>query len=325
MRRSRVLSLLGASAAAGAGVRARPAAAQTAAPLRIVLFPGETAATAYYALELGMFARAKLDVQITEVKNGAAAAAAIAGGSIDVGFSNPLSVAEGFERGVPFTILAPAALSRAGKPASNGLIITTKASPIRTGRDLNGKTFGVDVIGGLPHVSTRAWIDKTGGDSSTVHFVELAFSQIMPSLNSGRIDAGELNFAFDPLIGKPNDTMRLLANSYDAVGSHFCSSVWFSTSDWVTKNPDTVRRFIGVMKDAANWANAHPHESALMLAPHLKQTSADIEGSVRVFYGIDMTPDLVQPVIDVAARYGLIKKNFPATDLVAAIALKPGG
>jgi ABC-type nitrate/sulfonate/bicarbonate transport system substrate-binding protein len=325
MRRSRVLRLLGASAAAGAGLRARPAAAQTVAPLRIVLFPGETAATAYYAQELGLFGRAKLDVQITEVKNGSAAAAAIAGGSIDVGFSNPLSVAEGFERGVPFTVLAPAALSRAGKPASNGLIITTKASPIHTGRDLNGKTFGVDVIGGLPHVSTRAWIDKTGGDSSTVHFVELAFAEIIPSLNNGRIDAGELNFAFDPLIGKPNDTMRLLANSYDAVGSHFCSSVWFSTSDWVSKNPDTVRRFIAVMKNAANWANAHPHESALMLAPHLKQTPADIEGSIRVFYGVDMTPDLVQPVIDVAARYGLLKKDFPASDLVASVALKPGG
>jgi NitT/TauT family transport system substrate-binding protein len=325
MRRSRVLRLLGASAAAGAGLRARPAAAQTVAPLRIVLFPGETAATAYYAQELGLFGRAKLDVQITEVKNGSAAAAAIAGGSIDVGFSNPLSVAEGFERGVPFTVLAPAALSRAGKPASNGLIITTKASPIHTGRDLNGKTFGVDVIGGLPHVSTRAWIDKTGGDSSTVHFVELAFAEIIPSLNNGRIDAGELNFAFDPLIGKPNDTMRLLANSYDAVGSHFCSSVWFSTSDRVSKNPDTVRRFIAVMKNAANWANAHPHESALMLAPHLKQTPADIEGSIRVFYGVDMTPDLVQPVIDVAARYGLLKKDFPASDLVASVALKPGG
>ena len=322
MRRSRVLGLLGASAATG--LASRPAGAQTAAPLRLVLFPGETAATAYYAQELGLYARAKLDVQITEVKNGAAAAAAIAGGSIDVGFSNPLSVAEGFERGVPFAILAPAALSRAGKPASNGLIITTKASPIRTGRDLDGKTFGVDVIGGLPHVSTRAWIDKTGGDSSTVRFVELAFAEIMPSLVSGRIDAGELNSAFDPLLGKPNDTMRLLANSYDAVGARFCSSVWFSTADWVSKNPDTVRRFIAVMKDAANWANAHPHESALMLAPHLKQTSADIEASVRVFYGVDMTPDLVQPVIDVAARYGLLRKDFPATDLIAAVALKPG-
>ena len=323
MRRSRVLGLLGASAATG--LASRPAAAQTAAPLRLVLFPGETAATAYYAQELGLFARAKLDVQITEVKNGAAAAAAIAGGSIDIGFSNPLSVCQGFERGIPFTILAPAALSRTGKPASNGLVIVAKTSPIHSGRDLNGKTFAVDVLGGLPHVSVRAWIDKAGGDSSTVRFIELAFSEMLPSLASGRIDGSEINSAFDPLLGKPADTVRLLGNSYDAVGPRFCSSIWFSTSDWVSKNPDLTRRFIAVMKDAANWANAHPHETAQMLAPHIKQTPADIEGSTRVFYGVDMTPDLVQPVIDVSAKYGLLRKGYPATELIAAAALKPGG
>jgi hypothetical protein len=59
-----------------------------------------------------------------------------------------------------------------------------------------------------------------------------------------------------------------------------------------------------------------------MLAPHIKQNAADIEGSTRVSYGIDMSPDLVQPVIDVAAKYGLLKSRYPATDLVNRIALK---
>jgi len=320
LRRSRLLQLLLASTVVP--LAARPAAAQTAAPVRLVLFPGETAATAYYAQELGMFSRAKLDVQITEVKNGAAAAAATAGGTIDIGFSNPLSLAQGYERGVPFTIISPAALSRAGKPPSNGLLVVPKTSPIRSGKDLNGKTIAVDVIGGLPHVSVRLWIDKNGGDSSSVRFIELAFPEIIPAMNSGRIDAGEINVSFDPSIGKPNDPVRLLGNSYDAVGSRFCSSVWFSTTDWVSKNPDVARRFIAVMKDAANWANSHQHESAQMLAPHTKQSASDIEASTRVFYGVDMTPDLVQPVIDVAAKYGLLKSSYPATDMISRVALK---
>jgi NitT/TauT family transport system substrate-binding protein len=319
LSRSHVLRWMLASAAAGVPFAARPLAAQTAAPLSIVLFPGETSATAYYAQELGMYARAKLDVRITAVQNGAAAAAAVAGGSIDIGFSNPLSVAEGFERGLPFTALLPAALARAGKPPSNGLIVVAKTSPIRTAKDLNGKTFGVDVIGGLPHVSVRMWIDKNGGDSSSVRFIELHFSEMAAALNSGRIDAGEINVAFDPLLGKPNDPVRLLGNSYDAVGSRFCSSLWFSRTDWVNAHTDVARRFIAVMKDAATWANAHPHESAVMLAPHTKQMLADIENSTRVFYGTDMTPDLVQPVIDVAAKYGLLRASFPASELIGHI------
>lgn len=305
------------SAAAAPAFRPSLAIAQTLQPLRIVLFPGETAATAYYAKELGYFSRAGIDAQISEVKNGAAAAAAVAGGSMDVGFSNPLSVAQGHDRGLPFTIIAPAALARSNMPPSNGIIVVAKNSPIHTGKDFNGKVFAVDVLGGLPHVSVRAWIDKNGGDSSTVHFIELAFAEMMPSLNSGRVDATEINVAFDPSVGKPNDPLRMVGSSYDAIGPRFCSSVWFTTTDWVKANPVLARKFVGVMKDAAVWANAHPHESALMLAPHIKQTPEEIEASTRVAYGIEMTPDLVQPVIDAAAKYGLLRSAFPAADLVA--------
>jgi NitT/TauT family transport system substrate-binding protein len=299
----------------------RAAAAQTLAPLKLVLFPGETSATAYYALEMGMFAKAGIALDVTEVKNGAAAAAAVAGGSIDVGFSNPLSIAQGYDRGLPFTILSPAALSLAGRAATNGMIIVSKTSPIRSAKDMNGKTFSIDVLGGLPYLSVRTWIDKNGGDSSTVKFVELAFSEMIPAVNSGRVDVSEMNVAFDPLIGKPNDPVRFIANSYEALGARYCSSIWFSTTDWVTKNPDLARKFIAVMKQAATWANTHPHESALLLAPHIKQPAADIEASTRVTYGIDMTPDLVAPVIEAAAKYGVLKTKFTAADLVSRLAL----
>jgi NitT/TauT family transport system substrate-binding protein len=319
--RARALRLLSAGALA-APVTSRAALAQaTATPLRLVLFPGETSATAYYALELGLFRAANLAVTIIEVTNGAAGAAAVAGGSADIGFSNPLSIAQGFERGLPFTVLSPAALSVAGRPATNGMIVVSKTSPIKSAKDMNGKTFSIDVLGGLPYVSVRTWIDKNGGDSSTVKFIELPFSAMTQAVISGRVDVSEMNVAYDPLIGKPGDPLHLLGNSYEAVGPRYCSSLWFATTDFVAKNPDAARRFVSVMRQAATWANAHPHESAVMLSPHIKQSVADIEASTRVLYGVDMTPDLLQPVIDAAAKYGLLKSRLSATDLVNAIAL----
>ena len=116
---------------------------------------------------------------------------------------------------------------------------------------MNGKTFSIDVLGGLPYVSVRSWIDKNGGDSSTVKFVELAFSEMTQAINSGRVDVSEMNVAYDPLIGKPNDPLHLLGNSYESLGPRYCSSLWFSTSDWVSKNPDAARKFVAVMKQAA--------------------------------------------------------------------------
>jgi len=319
LKRKRALALI--SGLAGLAIAPCPARAQSAQTVRLVIVSGETSATAYYAKELGMFAKAGIEPEITEVTNGPAAAAAIAGGSMDIGSSEPTSLIIAHDRGLPFSILAPAALARAGNQ-SNGYVIAGKTTSVKTGADLTGKIVGLNALGGLPYLSVRAWIDKTGGDSGSVHFLELPFSQMIDAIKNGRIDASEINAAFDPLIGKPDDPVRLIASSYDFVGPRFTSSVWFSTTDWVAKNPDLAKRFMTAMRQAAIWANAHPRESAEMLAPHLKQTVTQIEATPRVSYGLDMLPEYIQPVIDLAAKYGSIKARFAARDLINAVALK---
>ena len=323
MRRSHAMQLLAAAGSATAigAVLPRAARAQTLVPVRLVLFPGETSATAYYAKDRDLFSRAGLDVQITEVKNGAAGASAVAGGAMDIGFSNPLSLAQGHERGIAFEIIAPSAIAKADEE-SNGFIIVTKTSPIRTAKDLTGKTLAVDGVGGLPDIAIRNWIDKNGGDSKSVKFVELAFSEMMPALKSGRVDSSEMNSAFDPFIGKPNDTVHVLGNAYAALAPLYASSVWFATKDWIGKNTETTKKFMAVMKQSAAWANDHHHDSAVLLAPHLKRSVATIENATRAVYGIDMSIALVQPVIDVAAKYGLLKSAFPAADMISPLALK---
>jgi ABC-type nitrate/sulfonate/bicarbonate transport system substrate-binding protein len=87
-------------------------------------------------------------------------------------------------------------------------------------------------------------------------------------------------------------------------------------NDWAAKNAETVRRFNLTMKQAAIWGNTHPHESAVIVAEHIKQSAADIESANRAIYGTDMTPDLLQPVIDASAKYGVLKSAFPAHDLI---------
>jgi NitT/TauT family transport system substrate-binding protein len=302
------------AAAAAAALPSR-ALAQTLTPIRISLFPGETSAQVYYAQELGFFAKNGLEATVTEVRNGAASAAAVAGGSMDIGFSNPLSLAQGHERGVGFTIVAPAAESRAGK-GTNAILVVGKTSPIRTGKDLDGKTIAIDVVGGFPQIAVRTWIDKNGGDSSTAKFVEFAYPEMIPGVNTGRIDAAAINTAFDPLLGKPNDPVHMLGSAYDAVAPRFDSSLWFAMADWAAKNPDIVRRFDLTMKQAAVWGNTHPHESAVIVAEHIKQAAADIEAANRAIYGTEVTPELLQPVIDASAKYGALKTPFPARELI---------
>src|SRR5271169_5689069 len=79
--RKTALVALGAAAAAPAALHA-----QTLEPLRIALVAVENAAQAYYARELGYFAKAGFDVELQPINNGGAIASAVVSGAADIGF-----------------------------------------------------------------------------------------------------------------------------------------------------------------------------------------------------------------------------------------------
>ena len=65
VKRKRALTLL--SGMAALALAPRIARAQAVQTIRMVIVSGETSATAYYAKELGMFAKAGIEAEITEV------------------------------------------------------------------------------------------------------------------------------------------------------------------------------------------------------------------------------------------------------------------
>ena len=71
-------------------------------------------------------------------------------------------------------LIGPGGLYTSKTPST--YLIVPKGSPYRTASDLNGKTVAVNTLRGLPQYGTQAWIDKNGGDSKRVKFVELPFS-----------------------------------------------------------------------------------------------------------------------------------------------------
>jgi NitT/TauT family transport system substrate-binding protein len=295
---------------------ALPSAAQTAPKLKVAVVPSDVAAQAYYAGDLGYFQDAGLSVEIIPMQNGPAIVAAVASGAVDIGYSNLLSIAVAHEKGLSVTILAGANLSDSKAP-SVGILAVTKSSPIRTAKDLNGKTIAVDGLNTIAQLGVRNWMDKNGGDSTSAHFVELPFGQMPEALVQGRVDAASMNQVADPALGKPDDPLRLLGNTFDAVAPRFAFGVWFSTKDWAAKNRDLVQRFATAMRRAGAWGNAHHQESAAILAKYLKQSPQQINAVNRAVYGAEFDPRLAQPPLDLALRYGALRAPLQAKELMA--------
>jgi NitT/TauT family transport system substrate-binding protein len=302
-------ALLGVAAVVGASL---PGSAQQLATLKIATTPVDIGAEVFYAQDKGFLKNNGLDSQIQVISNGAAITAAVISGAIDIAQSNIASLASAHEAGLDVVIIAPAGQYSSKVPTT--ALIVSKNSPIKTAKDLNGKTIAGNGLKNITQVGAFAWMDKNGGDTSTAKFVEMPFPDMPGALAAGRIDAAviaepELSAALS------KGEVRVLANCYDAIAKDFMIGAWFTTGTWAKAHPDLVKRFSKAMSQTADWANKNQSSSAELLT---KYTKIEVTpGMKRAVYADKLTPTLVQPLIDGAAKYGITKKTFPANDIIA--------
>jgi len=288
---------------------------QTSAPVvRIAATIADNYAEAYYARELGLYAKAGLNVEVLTLASGAAIAAAVAGGAVDVGIATPVSLASAATRGIPFVYIVGAAITNVRVPS--GLVCVQSASPIRGPKDLEGKTIGVPSLGSSGDLALRLWLVQGGADLATVHIVETSFAAMGPAIERGRLDAAE--------ISEPALTGALSANNVRSIGDPFLAfgpeilvAGWFATSGFVQKNPERSRKVAGVLADAGRWANAHHDESAEILARLSGIDIAVIHKIARPIFVDELRPAQIQSQLDAALKFGLLNRAVAASEIIA--------
>src|SRR5580700_8149925 len=128
-----------AALAAGAVIAVAPAfaGAQTLPKVRVAASPDEDILGALWGVQSGIFRKYGLDVDVQRANSGSAVAAAVAGGSIDIGKSSPMALLTAHAKGLPFVLEAPASIYSSDAPIA--ALIVAKDAPFKSGRDLNGK------------------------------------------------------------------------------------------------------------------------------------------------------------------------------------------
>jgi NitT/TauT family transport system substrate-binding protein len=280
---------------------------------------GTLGAQVYYAQERGFFPQLRVD--ISTLPHGAAIVAAVASGQIQLGFCNLFAFAQAFVRGSPIRVLAAGQLFRVEDSKSFALVVRAD-SPYQAAKDLNGKIIGAASPVSIVGIGPKAWIDRNGGDSSTVEVVQVPFGTVEQALETRRVDA--VSATLSDLAAVKNINLRVLGYPTDAIGPPFIGSAWYAHAAWISANRDLARRCAQALTEAAQWANAHQDESGQILMKHLGLTPEQVRSlkGHRVIYGERLDPSLMQPmqpIISVAARYGIIPKSFPAGDAVAEL------
>ena len=280
--------------------------------IRVGGVPTDDLTPLIYAIKSGMFQKAGLDVELAGGNSGAATAAAVASGTYEFGKSSMLSLLNAHLRNLPLEMVASEGLYDAKNPYAQ--LIVAGDSPLKTGKDLNGKTIGTPSLNDLDQLATMAWVGENGGDPSSLKIVELPQSTAVAAIAQHRVDATVMHY---PVVQEAlAQKEKALAPVYSAISPKFVFAAFFTSENYAKAHPEIMRAFAQTLYRAAAYTNTHHQDTVQMMADATKAPAAIVEKMVRVDGATSLDPAQVQPIIDAAAKYKLIPRAFPASELL---------
>lgn len=269
----------------------------------------------FLAMDKAFFKEAGLDINLASMVGGAAIMPALASGSINIGWSNVISIYQGHLQGFDFRFVANGAINKRGTNDVFGVCVSPD-SPIKSAKDLSGKTVAVNTLRNIMHGSTAHWIDANGGDSTKVKWVEIPFPQMPVALVNKQVDAyGAVEpFVTVPVQGKQ---ARLLGRQLGAIAPRLLIASYFGSEAWINKNIAVVKGFVAALNRGIDVHNANLEEAKATLAKHTGQKPELLKDMpLPAFEKVILQSDL-QPMLEVALRYKFVDRKFPVAEVIS--------
>jgi NitT/TauT family transport system substrate-binding protein len=240
----------------------------------------------------------------------------VASGQFQFGFGNITSLMVAREKGIPLKVLTNGASStgEAGKDFSG--VVVKNDSPIRTPRDLTGKTVSVNNLKNVGDTTVRASVRKAGGDPDAVKFVELPFPDAAAAVAGGKVDAAWVVEPF--LTTAQNEGHRVVAWNMVDTAPKMTVAAYFGSEKTINENPDLAKRFTEAMNESLEFAAANPDEARKILATYTK-IPADVAAKITLTgWGTELNRPSIEELAKLAQQDGLLKEPADLDGLLGA-------
>lgn len=299
-----------------------PASAATDIRLGIAAQQVVAAPTAY-ALGKGIFARNGLNPTVT-VLAGPEIVPQLSAGRVDFAYMPIVQALQArTNAGIDLRIVlasdgfSPNQAARASKDRAYAKIIDPSgicAKPsITRPRDLNGKKVAVGVRNSFPELVIGDAMRKDGGDPSTVQWVVVGPTQVVPGIVNGTIDAGYTGSGFTPAC-EQNGQRQIASPVVDVLSpTGGPVTVWVTTAAYAKANPKVVQSFQKSMYQTALLLN-RPDRKAMKeaIVAGIAYSKAPLESALATnmpYYFTSLTRAQVQKWADLAVAAGQVSST----------------
>ena len=269
----------------------------------------------FLAMDKAFFKDAGLDINLASMVGGAAIMPALASGSINIGWSNVISVYQGHLQGLDYRLVANGAINKKETNDVFGVCVAPD-SPIQSAKDLAGRTVAVNTLRNIMHGATAHWIDSNGGDSTKVKWIEIPFPQMALALVNRQVDAYG---GVEPFITVPvqQKQARLLGRQLGAIAPRLLIASYFGSEAWINRNAALVKGFVSAINRGIDAHNANLEEAKATLAKHTGLKPELFKDMALPAFEKKLLESDLQPMLDVALRYRFVDRKFPVSQVVS--------
>ena len=258
----------------------------------------------YLGLEKGFFEKRDIDLELKQAEGGAAIVPAVVSDQYQFGFSNVISLLLAHSQGLPLKVVSNGNNSTGVDGEDFAGLMVKADSPIKSPKDLEGKTVAANTLENIVDTSVRASVRKDGGDPTKVKFTALPFPEQPAALAAGQVDAVFVVEPFQQAVLAEGG--RKIASSYVDAAPNLAVALYFTSQQLQAENPDLVKRFTEAMAESLSYADGHPDEARQIIGTYTKIAPEVIEKVTLPKWPAEINRDSVDALADLALEDGLL-------------------
>jgi NitT/TauT family transport system substrate-binding protein len=296
----------GGSGGSGSG-QSSPSATLTPVSLTVGVIPIVDVAPIYLGVQQGFFGQQGLDLTLQQAQGGAAIVPAVVSGQYQFGFSNIVSELLASSRGLKLKIVSQGVQATDKADSDYSAVLVKPGSSISDCKGLEGKTIAVNTLKNIGDVTIKAACEKKGANVSSYKFIEMGFTDMLPALQKGTIDA---MWTVEPFVTQAKQAgAKVITYNYEATAPHLTIATYFTTADYATKSPDVVRRFVAAINRSLDYATAHASEVRQTVTSYTKIPAAAVQAMVLPYWSHDLNKSSIDKVAALMQKYGLVSSK----------------
>jgi NitT/TauT family transport system substrate-binding protein len=281
--------------------------------LRVSLIPIYSVAPHYAAEAQGYFAAENISVTTQPIQGGVVGVPGLMAGSIDILYTNTVSVLTAFERGIDIRIISEATRVPAAPPEGLGMF-KRKGDKITSGKDLEGKVTAINARFTLQWLSLAKWIKRTGGDISRVQLREIPVASMQDALKNKQVDAA---FLMDPYKTMATEDLNLemFAQPSTSEIPRLSTAVWVVSGKMADSRPEVVRAYLRAFRKGGEWVNANIGKEPYyrLVAGFTKMDPARLAKLALVPQEMEISTAAINGIGDVMREFDLLKTRVDVT------------